>query len=109
MFCDGFSLESVDEYVSKCGSIGEKALVIGGGPSGSDIVAHLAKTAERVTYSQHRRPNETKAAREKRESVLPPKATLQDNVKRFTKTGAEFIDGSHETFTVVIFATGESR
>lgn len=82
-------------------------LVIGAGPSGSDIVDHLSRTAERVTYSQHKIPNETKEAREKRESILASNVTLQDNVKRFTKTGAEFIDGSHETFTVVIYATGK--
>lgn len=71
-----------------------------------DLVAHLSRTAERVTFSQHKRPNETKEEREKRQSILPHKATLQDNVKRFTATGAEFIDGTHQTFTVVFYATG---
>lgn len=71
-----------------------------------DIVAQLSKVANRITFSQFKRPNETKEEREKRQSLMPPKTTLQDNVKRFTPTGAEFIDGSHETFSVVIFATG---
>lgn len=82
-------------------------LVIGAGPSGMDLVSHLSKTAERVTFSQHKRPNETKEERERRQSLLPTKATLQDNVKRFTETGAEFIDGTHQTFTVVFYATGK--
>lgn len=73
-------------------------LVIGLGPSGMDITSQLSKVANRITFSQFKRPNETKAEREKRQSMLPPKTTLQDNVKRFTETGAEFIDGSHETF-----------
>lgn len=81
-------------------------LVIGAGPSGMDIVSQLSKVALRITFSQFKRPNETKEEREKRQSLMPPKTTLQDNVKRFTPTGAEFIDGSHETFSVVIFATG---
>lgn len=81
-------------------------LVIGAGPSGMDLVAHLSKTAERVTFSQHKRPNETKEERERRQSLLPPKTILQDNVKHFTETGAEFIDGTHQTFTVVFYATG---
>lgn len=71
-----------------------------------DIVAQLSKVATRITFSQFKRPNETKEEREKRQSLMPPKTTLQDNVKRFTPTGAEFIDGSYDTFSVVIFATG---
>lgn len=80
--------------------------MIGAGPSGVDLVAHLSKTADRVTFSQHKRPNETAEEREKRTSLLPPGAMLQDNVKQFTSTGAEFIDGTHQTFSVVFFATG---
>lgn len=87
----------------------EKVLVIGGGPSGMDLVAHVSKTAERITWSQNERPNETKEAREKRKSLLPRTVTLQDNVKRFSETGAEFLDGTHETFTVVFFATGNQN
>lgn len=34
--------------------------------------------------------------------------TYKGEVKRFTKTGAEFVDGSEETFTVVFYATGYS-
>lgn len=67
----------------------------------------LSEIANRITFSQHKVPNETAEARAKRQSIMPPKTTLQDNVKRFTETGAEFIDGTHETFTVVFFATGK--
>lgn len=84
----------------------KSALVIGSGPSGVDLVAHLAKTACRVTFSQRKVANETKEAREKRESILPPNTMLQDDVKRFTKTGVEFMDGKHQTFDAVIYATG---
>lgn len=88
------------------GNKDKSALIIGSGPSGVDLVAHLSKTACRVTLSQHKVANETKEAREKRESILPPNTKLQDDVKRFTKTGAEFMDGTHQTFDAVIYATG---
>ncbi|XP_031638724.1 senecionine N-oxygenase-like [Contarinia nasturtii] len=84
----------------------ESVLVIGLGPSGMDITGQLSKVATRITFSQFKRPNETKEEREHRKSLLPPKTTLQDDVKRFTTNGAEFIDGTHETFSAVIFATG---
>lgn len=87
---------------------GESVLVIGAGPSGMDLVAHLSKTATRVTFSQHKRPHETKEQFEQRKQLLPSNATLQENVKRFTATGAEFLDGQHETFTTVYWATGKA-
>lgn len=86
--------------------IGESVLIIGAGPSGMDLAGQLSHVAERITFSQHKKPNETKEERESREKLMPPKTTLQDNVKHFTATGAEFIDGTHQTFSLVIFATG---
>lgn len=85
---------------------GENVLVIGAGFSGIDLVQQMSKTANRITFSQHKVPNETAEARAKRESLMPSNTKLQDNVKRFTATGAEFIDGTHETFNAVIYATG---
>lgn len=81
--------------------------MIGGGSSGIDIVSHLGKTASQVTFSTHKMPHETKEEREKRESQMPSNTKLQDDVKRFTATGVEFIDGSHQTFDVIIYATGK--
>lgn len=84
----------------------QSVLVVGGGSSGIDIVSHLGKTAGHVTFSQHKIPNEKKEDRQKREDQLPSNTKLQDEVKHFTSTGAEFIDGSHQAFDSVIFATG---
>lgn len=64
-------------------------------------MAHLGKTANKVTFSQHKVANETADEREKREKVLPSNTKLQDDVKRFTPTGVEFVDGKHQTFDVV--------
>lgn len=85
---------------------GDSVLIIGGGPSGIDLVQHLTKIASRITWSQHKIINETKEERYKRQSILPKNVVLQDDVVTFTPTGAQFIDGSHETFSAVIFATG---
>lgn len=86
--------------------LGERVLVIGAKDSGTDVVYMCSNKAERITWSQHKKPNESMEALEKRKRLLPPKVTLQGDVKRFTLTGAEFSDGSHETFSVVIYATG---
>lgn len=86
--------------------VGESVLIIGSGPSAMDLVAAIAKSAKRVTSSQHKQPNETPEALVKRKSIAPANVTLQENVKRFTETGAEFIDGTHETFTTIIYGTG---
>lgn len=82
--------------------------MIGGGPSGIDLILHLSITASRITFSQHKRSGESKESFEKRQQLLPANVTLQENVKRITSSGAEFIDGSHQTFEVVFFATGKS-
>lgn len=82
--------------------------MIGGGPSGIDLVSHLSKTASRITFSQHKRSDESKESFEKRQELLPENVTLQENVKRFFSNGAEFIDGSRQTFEVIFFATGNS-
>lgn len=73
------------------------------------MVYHLSKTATRITFSQNKRQNETKDERERRQSLLPKNTLLQDNVKRLTPTGAEFIDGSIQNFSVVIYATGKFK
>lgn len=85
---------------------GESVLIIGSGPSAMDLVAAIAKSAKRVTSSQHKQPNETPEALAKRKSIAPANVRLQENVKRLTETGAEFIDGTHETFTTIIYGTG---
>lgn len=80
--------------------------MIGGGPSGIDLVWHLSKTASHITFSQHKVNGESKESFERRQRLLPDNVTLQENVKRFYSNGAEFIDGSCQSFEVVFFATG---
>lgn len=80
--------------------------MIGTGPSGVDLVIQLSSVAKRVTISRNRPKKETREARKSREDALPPKTILKDNVKRFTTNGAEFIDGTTQTFSTIIYATG---
>lgn len=86
--------------------LGQKVLVIGAGPSGVDIVNLLSKTCKHVTFSQKMGKYGSEDAIKQRQSVLPSNCVLKDVVKRFTMTGAEFVDGTHETFTTIIWATG---
>lgn len=71
--------------------------MIGGGPSGIDLVIQLSKSVKSVTFSQrgHFDPNE-----------FPSKTVFQGEVVRFTSTGVEFMDGTNQSFSVVFLATG---
>lgn len=81
--------------------------MIGSSSSGLDLVGQLSKIAKSVTLSQRKQPGQTEETLEKRKKSLPPKTTLKFNVKRFTPDGAEFIDGTKQAYTVIIYATGE--
>lgn len=83
--------------------IGANVLVIGSGPSGMDIVLQLSKMANRVTWS--RKQADKPGERERKE--YGNNVSLKTTVRLLTTNGAEFMDGTHETFTAVIYATGE--
>lgn len=68
---------------------------------------HLANIAKNVTISRNKPKKETIEERNKRENALPPQTVMKDNVDHFTANGAEFIDGTTQTFNTVIYATGE--
>lgn len=84
-------------------------LVVGFGASGKDIGFQLSKIAKSVTYSMHKRPNETPAERERRKKEYGKNVTFKNNVTRFTKNAAHFDDGSQKNVTHVIFATGDLK
>lgn len=72
------------------------------------MVNLLAKTASQITLSKRIKPNETAEEREEYQKLFSNIVTVQDEVKRLTRYGAEFTDGSQGNFTVVLFATGNS-
>lgn len=88
---------------------GQDVLVIGSGPSGLDVVMMLSTVAKSVSLSQRRSlVNVTKDELEKQKNRLP-NVIFRDSVKRFTANGVEFSDGTHQTFSMIIYATGERR
>lgn len=76
----------------------ESVLIIGAGPSGSDFVQDTSRVAKRVTWSHHL-------------SCQPPKrygdnVDQKPDVKEIKVNGVEFVDGSFQDFTVIIYCTG---
>lgn len=82
--------------------------MIGAEASGIDIAIQLSRVANRVTLSQNKYSHVKEEVHRKHPNSFPPKITLKHNVKRFTADGAEFIDGTKQTFSLVIYATGKN-
>lgn len=81
---------------------------MGMGASGLDLMLQLQNVANRVTISRKKPGNETEDVPiEQQQNILPSKTILKDTVKRFTNDGVEFVDGSRQSFTTIIYATGE--
>lgn len=87
-------------------NVGENVLIIGDGPSGQDLIIHLSSVAKSITLSRKNWLNATKEAQEKYHKKFPPTLFVKDIVKRLTAGGVEFIDGTRDIFSAVIFATG---
>ncbi|CAD7012730.1 unnamed protein product [Ceratitis capitata] len=77
---------------------GHNVLVVGGGPSGTDIVNHIHRHAEQIYFSHHL---ETAPRTDFMTNVMQ-----KPDIKHFTPDGAIFKDGSSATFSYVIFCTG---
>lgn len=80
----------------------ENVCVIGGGPSGIDLAMEIGKTAKRLFWSHHMKESFGKEVKVQ----LPNDVVQKVDALKFTKTGAEFKDGSCESFSTVIYATG---
>lgn len=78
-------------------ALDENVLVIGGGPSGKDILYEIARSANRVTFSHHR---------DLSKNNFGTNVTQKGDVRKFTENGVEFADGSTDIFTSVLFCTG---
>ena len=80
----------------------EKVLVIGGGPSGIDLAMQTGKWAEKLVWSNHL----FETFGQKLNLTLNESTTEKPDVKQLTETGAEFVDGSFEEVSTIIYATG---
>lgn len=78
--------------------IGEDVLVIGAGPSGMDLAFEISKYANRVTLSHHQNPPP--------KTVFPENVDMRPDVKSLTETGASFVDGTTQSYTVIFYCTG---
>lgn len=83
--------------------------MIGTGPSGLDLVMMLSKVAKSVSVSRKTSSaNVTKDELEKEKNALP-NVSLKNRVRRFRPDGVEFTDGTRQTFSSIIYATGEEN
>ncbi|XP_058465155.1 senecionine N-oxygenase-like [Malaya genurostris] len=77
---------------------GETVLVIGAGPSGMDLALEISKKARHVTMSHH--------TKEPFKTIFPINLTQKPDVRELTPTGASFVDGTCEDFSVILYCTG---
>lgn len=80
--------------------------MIGIGPSGVDLAMMLSNVAKRTTLSRKKPQNQIDELRKKFETSLS-NVIFKDEIKRLTEDGAEFMDGSRQSFSTIIYATGE--
>lgn len=91
------SLSIVNSTFKKKSNLDKEVLIIGAGPSGIDMVFAIAKTAKHITFSHHQHNTLYN---------YPENVELKGRVQRITKTGAEFDDGTHHSFTNILYCTG---
>lgn len=84
----------------------ERVLIIGAGISGIELAVLLLDIAKEITLSIKIKPNGTDRFQEALRKTLPGKINRRNNVIRIAADGAEFIDGTKQTFTSIIYATG---
>lgn len=73
-------------------------LVIGAGPSGMDLANEMSKVAKRVTLSHHQNPGP--------KTIFRPNVDMRPDVKRLTENGVEFVDGTEQIYSVIMYCTG---
>lgn len=63
-----------------------------------DLANEVAKVAERVSLSHHQNPGP--------KTMLPSNVDMRPDVVRLTETGAVFVDGSEQAYSVILYCTG---
>lgn len=81
--------------------VDKTVLLVGYGPSAVDISIGIMAVARRVVVSYHSDP--------KKVQFLQPGIELRPNIRRFGENEVEFVDGSTDEFTDVVFCTGRER
>lgn len=78
--------------------LGQNVLVIGGGPSGRDVVFALATKAKNVFFSTHRKVSQ---------SQFPDNVTIKPDIKEFQTNGVLFSDETEEDINAAFYCTGK--
>ncbi|XP_031619198.1 dimethylaniline monooxygenase [N-oxide-forming] 3-like [Contarinia nasturtii] len=103
---NGYTLHSHD-YRSPEHFEGKDVLVVGDGVSGTDIANKLLTTARTVTLSARGRlPLDNNSMEWSDDEEDGDEIIRKCDVKCLTADGAEFVDGTHCNFSVIIYATG---
>lgn len=76
---------------------GEDVLLIGGGPSGKDILYAVASTAKSVSFSTHRDVSK---------NMFPNNVTVKTDIKEIKASSVVFADDSEQNFTTILYCTG---
>lgn len=76
----------------------KSVLIIGAGPSGIDLVYSISEFAKAVIFSHHSHNSIY---------TFPSNVIRMGSVRKFTKNGVTFTDGSEVKINVVIFCTGK--
>lgn len=73
----------------------ESVLVIGAGPSGTDLTIEIAKTAKKVTWSHHLKHSPV--------TQFSDNVNQKPDIKRITKSGVFFVDGSYADYSAIVY------
>lgn len=76
----------------------ENVVVIGGGPSGRDVVFAVSATAKNVYFSTHRNLPQ---------NLFPANVTLKPDIKEFKENSVVFVDGSEANIDTTFYCTGK--
>lgn len=76
---------------------GDNVLLIGGGPSGKDIVYALATKAKHVYFSTHRDVSK---------NIFPINVTVKPDVQQIKNSSVVFGDDSENAIDVILYCTG---
>lgn len=67
--------------------------------SGMDLAYEISKIAVKVTLSHHHKTDPL--------TKFPDNVNLRPDVRALTENGAEFVDGSHQNYSVIFYCTGK--
>jgi dimethylaniline monooxygenase (N-oxide forming) len=86
------------EYRTNEAFRGEKVLVVGSGPSGTDCVIEISKTAASVTWSHHLEKLPV--------THFGDNVNQKPDIKEISKAGVLFVDESFSEYTAIVYCTG---